>query len=133
MVLSACTPILTSQTQARAVRPDFGDLVQHPERSRGALFLLGGVIVRPHPIPEGTLIEVSQRPLRRSGRFRFRARSEGSFLVRLESAVDPAVFYPGRKIVVYGILTPGIDLGTDGGGGPAYRYPVLRPVELHLL
>ena len=91
--------------------------------------MLAGVIIETTNSKEGTLIEVLQRPMARSGRPLETDASEGRFLISSDKFLDPAVYHPGKRITVIGVASGS---SVRPLGELEYRYPVLSARELKL-
>ena len=107
----------------------FGQLQANPEAYKGRIVILGGEIQQTRNSPEGTLLEVVQKPLDAAERPFLTDRTGGRFMALCERYLDPAVYTKGRGITVAGRV-----LGARTGqiGELDYTYPLLSCLELHL-
>ncbi len=108
----------------------FSQIIQDPEKHKGKLVYLGGVIINTTNTTTGTQIEVLQRPLGSDHKPQETDQSEGRFLVMYPRFLDSMVYVPNRHIVVAGEI---------GGarlkplGDTEYQYPVIEAKEIQLL
>lgn len=126
----ACSPPFPKELLEKADRvTPFTELQRDPERYRGRLFLLGGVIVETRNLPSGTQLEILQRPLDGRGRPKETDASGGRFLVITPRFLDAAVFQRGRMVTVIGSIAGqrGLPLGEI-----EYRYPLIEASAVHL-
>ena len=127
---TGCAPVI-SQNLLDQVDPHitFADLKNDPVAQKGKTILLGGVIVRTTAEREGTLLEIYQTELDRSGEPVFLDRSKGRFLAYYQGFLDSAIWQKGRKVTVAGTVE-----GEKTGrvGDMLYHYPYLRVREIHL-
>jgi outer membrane lipoprotein len=120
-----------SQTVREQAEPPvpFAQLRASPEAYQDRMVILGGEIIQTHNVPEGTLLEVLQKPLDAAERPLLTDYTEGRFMALCERYLDPAVYAKGRNITVAGRV-----LGTRTGqvGELEYTYPLIACAELHL-
>ncbi len=107
----------------------FTDLKKDPDRYRGKMLMLGGMIIETRNLPTGTRIEILQKPLTGGGRPAATDETGGRFLAETTAFLDSAVYLPGRALTVIG--------EADGSreqqlGAVPYRYPVVTVKDLHL-
>jgi outer membrane lipoprotein len=107
----------------------FEAISREPETYQGKLVILGGMIVRTTALNQGTLIEVSQKPLDYWGKPRRTTATGGTFLIVYPAALAPLRYAPGREITVAGQIE-----GTRSKtlGDAEYGYPILLSKELKL-
>ncbi len=130
LLLASCGPPFPKELLAQVDRAVvFPDLQKEPDRYRGRLLLLGGVIVETKNLRDGTQIEVLQRPLDGRGRPEQTDATGGRFLILTDRFHDAAVFHRGREVTVVGEAA---GLRTQPLGEVEYRYPLVRSRELHL-
>ena len=100
-----------------------------PGAHRDERVILGGEILATRPKVGETEIEVLARRLQRDDSPEQSDRSDGRFLLRTTEFLDPAIYAPGRRITVIGVV---------GGeeqrmiGDLPYHYPVIRSERLRL-
>lgn len=128
--LSACVPLFNREKMIEVdFEITFPALIKAPERYAGQTVLLGGKIIK-IDFKEGTTwIEVLQLPLDWRKKPKETDESGGRFLAFSADFRDPAIFSPGRKITVIGLVTGGKSLLI---GEKEYHYPVLKIQEVHL-
>lgn len=99
------------------------------ESAQGERVLWGGRILAVRPLEHGTQLELLAFPLRRNHMPDQNQSSQGRFLVMHSGFLEPADWSPDRLVTVSGVL----DGFEDARIGEAtYRYPVVRPDDLHL-
>jgi outer membrane lipoprotein len=107
----------------------FTQLQANPEVYKGRTVILGGEIQHTRNTPEGTLLEVVQKPLDAAERPLLTDRTAGRFMALCDQYLDPAVYTKGRDITVAGRI---LGLRTGQIGELDYTYPLLSCLELHL-
>lgn len=130
LLIQGCTYAISPDLAKKADKTiQFDQLETDPEIYKGSLVLLGGTIEKSSNIKDGTLIEVSQKPLDRWGKPITAKQSAGRFLVLYPGYLDVVVYRAGRDITVAGSVK-----GTrqKGPGGSADTYPVIVSKELKL-
>ncbi len=105
------------------------EVVNNPEGYVGKLVLWGGKILKVTNKREGTLIEILQLPLDRSGRPKDVDKSAGRFLVLQRGYLDSAIYRKGRLITVIGGIR---GVKTKPLDEIQYEYPYLIARKLHL-
>lgn len=130
LALIACAPTFSREVMGR-VNQDlpFRELQAAPERFKGSWVMVGGMVLETRNTPEGTSIEILQRPLDRQGRPRETDDTGGRFIVETQQFLDSAVYYPGKRISLVGEVT-GQEVRPLGG--IHYRYPVIESREIRL-
>ncbi len=132
VVLAAlgCTYALPPAAYQPATPPvSLTQLRATPEAYTGQTMVFGGEIVRTQPLQDETLVEVLHKPLDASGRPLMTDQSEGRFLVRCPSFLDPAIYAPGREITVTGRVE---GVRTEKIGEHDYRYALITCERLAL-
>ncbi len=107
----------------------FESLQVDPESYKGKLVILGGVIVQTAREAEGTLIDVSQKPLDAWGKPQRTVKTGGRFLISYSGYLDPLVYAAGREITVAAEIA-GVHGKAPGAVGDTY--PVVLSKELKL-
>lgn len=92
---------VTAYPEAENVAPLGVEAARNGERT-GQLVRWGGTIVDVLNTDSGTRLQVVSRPLRSSGRPVRDNRSEGRFIARVASFLDPEIYRPGRDISLIG-------------------------------
>jgi outer membrane lipoprotein len=131
LLLPGCTRSVISPATLRQVDQTItiDRLRQRPGLFIGKTVLLGGEIIDTRNTPDATTIMVLALRLDRRKRPRAGTGSEGRFIVRQPTFLDPAIYRPGRKITVAGIVVGEKSLPL---GEITYRYPVIENRELYL-
>lgn len=122
LFLSGCNVI--SQQPREQVKPEtsFHDVLQDPERFKGQMIIVSGVIIETTNTKEGTLIKVLQRPAGFRGQPKDTDITEGRFLAQDERILDPAVYTKDREVTLAGEIQRKRILPT---GEMEYTYPVI--------
>jgi len=131
LLFLGCAHVMPEEVRARVdktLTPE--ELFRDPEAHKGAVVLLGGMIVSSKNANEGTYLEVLQKPLDRRGRPRDVDESLGRFIVLYPGYLDSAIYSPGKSISVAGEV-----LGVEKRplGDIEYRYVLLKSIELKLV
>ncbi|MCL4537535.1 MAG: Slp family lipoprotein [Nitrospirae bacterium] len=105
------------------------DIMKDPDAYRGRLVIIGGLIASSINTPEGTYIEVVQKPLDYRGRPEDTDISHGRFIILYEGYLDTAIYSHGREVTVAGEV---IGKMIRPLGQIQYPYLLLKSKELHL-
>ena len=129
VLLSGCAHVISKDLREAAdPGAPFREILKNPNAYEGKSVVWGGEVIETTNKQDGTtLIEVFQRSL--NWREEPTGSSEGRFLVRVDSYLDPYVYSKGRKITVAGEL-----LGDEVRplGEMDYRYPLVFSKQLYL-
>ena len=127
----ACTPPVISPATLQQVDQTItiDQLWQRPGAFIRKNVLLGGEIIETRNAADMTSIMVLAFRLDYSKRPVTGTVSGGRFIVRQPTFLDPAIYRPGRKITVAGIVVGEKSLPL---GEITYRYPVIENRELYL-
>lgn len=128
--IAGCAPTFSRQALDQVDRTiTFRELQKNPERYQGKWVMLAGLIIDTRNTPEGSFIEVLQKPVDRQGRPRETDDTEGRFLITSPEFLDSAVYRPGKRISVIGEV-----LGQKMRplGEIQYRYAVVTSREIRL-
>lgn len=130
MPILACAPLFPSE-RMKDVDPEitFPALIKDPEKYKGRTVILGGKIIKIEFQAGKSWIEVLQLPLDWRMCPKETDESGGRFLAFFADSRDPAIFSPGRKLTVIGLVSGGKTLLI---GQKEYHYPVLNIQESHL-
>jgi outer membrane lipoprotein len=130
LAVAACAPAFSPEALDRVDRAvTFRQLQANPDAYLGKWVLAGGIILETRNAPDGTTLEVLERPVDRQGRPRETDDSAGRFLIKSHQFLDPADFHPGKRISLIGEVA-GQEVRPLGE--MQYRYPLLTPKELHV-
>ena len=131
LLSTACTPSVISPATLRQVDQTItiDELRQHPSAFIGKYVLLGGEIIETRIATDVTTIMVLALRLDYEKRPLTSTESGGRFIVRQPTFLDPAIYRPGRKVTVAGVVVgeKAMPLGEI-----TYRYPVIENRELYL-
>ena len=105
------------------------DLLRDPPAQKGARVILGGDVLVVQPRPGLTEIELLTRRLRGDDSPERSDRSPGRALLQTPEFLDPAVYAPGRRITVVGVVA-GVEERKIGE--VPYRYPVVTVERIRL-
>ena len=130
MSFYACAHVISEEVRLEA-DPEIAvpDLFKNPEAYRGKTVILGGNVIRSRNTPEGTYVEVLQKPLDSRGRPEDSDFSYGRFIVLSPAYLDNAVFSSGREVTVAGEVIGKKILPLDD---IQYPYTLLKSREIHL-
>ncbi len=128
--LSGCTPVISQATLQKVDKGlSFEVLQQNPEFYRGKMVLLGGDIIETKNKPSKTVVVVLARALDSRNRPLEEKGSKGRFIFYQPGFLDPAIYKPGRKISVAGVV---VGYEVRPLGEITYRYPVIESREVYL-
>jgi outer membrane lipoprotein len=129
-ITAGCAPPFSKETLDTVNRNiSFQELKKEPEKFKGTSVMLGGMIIGSKNTQEGALIEILQKPLDTDGRPLQTDSTEGRFLIRSDTFLDPAVYHEGRLITVVAEVIGRKELPLDD---IMYAYPLLIVKDLHL-
>jgi outer membrane lipoprotein len=100
-----------------------------PEAHKGERVIVGGDILATQPRTGETEIELLTRRLRGDDSPERSDRSPGRVLLRTREFLDPAVYAPGRRITVIGLVEGAEERKI---GDVTYRYPVIAVERIRL-
>jgi outer membrane lipoprotein len=123
-----CAGGISEQARSRVTYAgSFGALQQAPDQAAGEVVMLGGKIIEIQNFGDRTELMVLQLALGASQRPADTDSSDGRFLLRSKSFIDPAIYPPGTLITVVGRVQ-GSEVRLIGER--PYRYPVIMPEEI---
>ena len=125
-----CRHTISAPVRQQAKPPvPFVELRQDPDAFTGRTVIVGGDILSPRNTEQHTFIEVLQKPLDAFERPLSTDQTEGRFMARCESYLDPALYAKGRQVTIAGRV-----LGSFTGkvGEAQYVYPLINCIEIHL-
>ncbi len=133
LMLFSCAPVLSREYLREGSREaSFQLLRENPNKYKGGLFILGGVIVHSKFTAAGSQIEAMHVPVDDSGYFQETGSSEGRFLAvspKDGTMLEPAVYHRGRRVTLAGEF---IELGKGRIDEMEYVYPVFRIKQIYL-
>lgn len=130
MAVVGCRHPISAPVRQQAEPPiPFSELRQNPDAFRGRTVIVGGDILSTRNAPQQTFVEVLQKPLGALETPLMTDRTEGRFMVRCDTYLDPALYDRGRQVTVAGRV-----LGSFSGkvGDAQYVYPLISCIEIHL-
>ena len=107
----------------------FEKLQADPDAFKGRLIIVGGTIAQTNNVNQGTLIEVTQKPLDYWGKPQRTKRTSGRFLVLHPGPLNMMAYAPGVDITIAGEV---LGTGSPMLGAQQYDYPVILAKELKL-
>src|SRR5574337_1114411 len=128
--MAGCAPVISRQVRDQ-VRPDitFTEILNDPERYKGQMVILSGIIVEAKNTQEGTLLQVLQRPIGFRGKPKDVDETEGRFLALDSRYLDVNVFTKGRSVTIAGEVQ---EKRTLPLGEIKYTYPLIYVKEIYL-
>jgi outer membrane lipoprotein len=130
LFFQACTYAISPGVAGQADKTIlFEKLQADPDSFKGKLVIAGGTIEQTTEVNQGTLIEVTQKPLDYWGKPERTKRTGGRFLVFHPGLLNTMAYAPGIDITIAGEV-----LGTSSPmiGSKQYDYPILQSKELKL-
>jgi starvation-inducible outer membrane lipoprotein len=104
LALGGCAPAISTSLQHQAApEVGFAELAAHPDRYKGRLEILGGLVMSVSPWKNGSLLTVDQRPLN-SRLYPVGTASGGSFMVESNKWLNSNWYLPQSKVVVAGVV-----------------------------
>ena len=107
----------------------FSEIFRSPERYRGKVVRLGGVILAVLNEEKGSTIEILEQPLNWRGRPKVGDVAGGRFLVVSEGFLDKEIYQPKREATVVGEI---IGMKTGQVGETTYNYPLISLRDIRL-
>lgn len=130
LFLSSCAPVLRYDLMRTGLRDIPPSVVKEaPERYKGRLFILGGIIVDTKVVDEGTLIEAVYVSVDSYGYLDGISPVDGRYLALYEGFLDPLVFHKDREITLAGEF---IENRIGRIGEREYIYPLFKIKEIYL-
>jgi outer membrane lipoprotein len=104
LALAGCAPAISTRLQQEAAPElSFAQLSAHPDRYKGKLVVLGGLVMSVAPWENGSLLTVDQRRLD-SRLYPVGTTSGGSFAVETSEWLNSNWYLPKSKVVVAGLV-----------------------------
>lgn len=129
MLLQGCSSVPEKIRTAPAGAPPLTQVRQAPQAHIGERVRWGGTIARVENRQAETLLEVVARPLHGDGEPKQLDSSEGRFIARVDSFLDPAIYAVGRNLTVVGTIVESVERKL---GEMRYTYPLIQS-ESHYL
>jgi len=131
LFLAAGCGTVISENVMKTVDRDiaFKSVVADPAKYEGKSVVFGGTIIKVENFENRTVMEVVEEGMNSQLKPVDKDASAGRFLARFDRFMDPAIFAPGKKITVAGVVS-GTETRPLGKGN--YRYPVISPTEHYL-
>jgi len=133
MLLISCSPVLHRDVMDQGLREgSLSQVRENPDRYKGKLFILGGVIVETRFTPEGSRIEALFVPVDSYGYLKDVAYAGGRFIAfypKAKGLLDPLIYKKGREITLAGEFT---ELKAGKIDEMEYSYPVFEIREVYL-
>ena len=132
LAVSSCAPVIRKDLMDVGIREvPLSEVKQNPDRYKGELFILGGIIAATKITPEGSLIEALYVPVDSRGYLTGNGR-EGRYLAlfpKESGMLDPVIYSSGKKMTVAGEF-----IGTRSGKieETEYLYPFFLIKEIYL-
>jgi outer membrane lipoprotein len=128
--LAGCAYPISKQWRQQA-RKDltFATVLEDPAPHIGAIVIWGGLIIRTENAPNRSDIFVLETPLDMMGLPGEAESSEGRFIARSSTFLDPAIFAPQRKVIVAGEI---VKKDVRPIGRLNYVYPVIAIKQIYL-
>lgn len=130
LLVQGCTYAISPEVVEQADKTlTFRQLQADPDTFKGKIIILGGTIAQTSNTPQGTIIEIVEKPLDYWGKPKRTNKTGGNFLAVHPGYLDPLVYAPGREITVAAEIE-----GTRSKalGEREYSYPVVVVKELKL-
>ena len=123
-VLTGCGPRIPPETTRQVTwEGEFKTLQSDPAAHKDEFVMIGGTVIKTENFENYSEIKVLQYPLDWMNRPMTDEASEGRFLVRSETFVDPETYSPGKRLTVAGRIT-GVEKRPIGDH--LYQYPVIE-------
>jgi starvation-inducible outer membrane lipoprotein len=130
LFLQGCTYAISPDMANRADKTiPFEKLQADPVSIKGKLVIFGGTIAQITSLKQGTLIEVSQKPLDYWGQPERTKRTGGRFLVFHMGYLNTMAYAPGNDITIAGEV---LGTGSPMIGDTQYDSPVILAKEIKL-
>ncbi|NUO08913.1 MAG: Slp family lipoprotein [Candidatus Brocadia sp.] len=126
----SCAPVISKQVREQ-VRPEvtFTEVFNDPQRYKGQMIIVSGIVIKTENTEEGTLIQVLQRPPGFRGKPKDVDETGGRFLALDSRYLDATVFTEGRAVTIAGKVQGKRVLPL---GETEYTYPLIYVKELYL-
>jgi outer membrane lipoprotein len=124
LAATGCGPRVPRETVGQVTwQGEFKTLQADPAAYQNEFIIIGGTIIRTENYDNYSEIKVLQYPLDGRNRPITDQESEGRFLVRSDTFVDPETHFPGKPLTVAGRV---IGAETRPIGDHLYQYPIIE-------
>jgi outer membrane lipoprotein len=128
--VSGCSYPISQQLRQEALKGEtFPTVLKDPTAYTGSIVLWGGVIIDTETLNKGSEMYVLQTPLDYLDKPEAKRYSQGRFIARSATFLDPEIYMKGRKITLAGEIVGKEARPLDQS---QYTYPVVAIKELHL-
>lgn len=129
-LVQSCAHAISKKMRDQAIKDlTFLDIKGDPDRYIGKTVILGGIIIEVTNHKEGTSIKVLQTPIDSREEPQDPELSQGRFIIKTPSYLDPEIYRKGRKVSVAGKI---IGKEVHPVGEISYTYPLIWAEEIHL-
>jgi len=129
-VISGCAyPISKELRQEASKELTFSTVLQNPTAYIGSIVIWGGKIIETQNVAGGSEIIVLETPLDYQEMPEAEKYSQGRFVAKSSTFLDPEVYKKGKRITVAGEI---IGKETKPLGKTEYTYPVVMIKQVHL-
>lgn len=129
LALSACSTVPESVRKAPPGGPAVDEVRAQPDNWLGTPVRWGGSIARISNLSGQSEVEIVARELSRDGEPQVGDQSPGRFIAIIPAFIDPAIYAPGRRLTVRGILQAPL---VRPLGDMQYTYPQLAVQAYYL-
>lgn len=129
MISGCASPISKELRQEASKELTFPTVLKNPTAYVGSIVIWGGKIIETHNIAEGSEILASEIPLDYQEMPEAEKYSQGRFIAKSSTFLDPVVYKKGKKITVAGEI---IGKETKPLGKTKYTYPTILIKQIHL-
>ncbi len=124
LAIAACSPKIPREVTEKVTwSGNFKKIQADPERYKGEFVILGGKIISTDNLQDISEITVLEYPTDQTHRPRPEKGSNGRFLIRSDSFIDPEIYSSGKLVSVAGKI---IDSEKRLIGDFPYNYPVIE-------
>ena len=129
-LISGCAyPISKELRQEASKELTFSMVLQNPTAYIGSIIIWGGKIIETQNVAGGSKIIVLETPLDYQEMPEAEKYSQGRFIAKSSTFLDPEVYKKGKKITVAGEI---IGKETKALGKTGYTYPVVMIKQMHV-
>lgn len=133
VLLSSCAPVLDRDLMDQGQRNfPLSDLRANPDKHKGKLYIVGGVIVETRFTQNGSQIEVLSTPVDKYGALEDSQRTMGrlfAIVPRDKGLLDPLIYKKGRAVTIAGTF---IETRKNKIDEYEYQYPVFEIRQIYL-